>query len=136
VTVDDLAREIATTHGIDTLDAAREVVQIHVGQVTEDPDLWNAQTRELTAIGADLVRGAVAESYAQSYHATAAQQLVEDIADEAAAIEAAERAIAEHTARRDELIRAALRTELPRAAIAAAAGVKEARLYQIRDGRR
>lgn len=55
--------------------------------------------------------------------------LLEQIADERAAA-------ARHTARRDELIRAAMRTELPRAAIAAAAGVKEARLYQIRDRRR
>jgi hypothetical protein len=48
----------------------------------------------------------------------------------------AEGTIAEATARRDELVRAAMRTELPRAKIAEAARVKEARLYQIRDGRR
>lgn len=54
----------------------------------------------------------------------------------AAAIAAAERQVAEHTDRRDELIRSALRTELRRADIAAAAGLREARLYQIRDGRR
>jgi hypothetical protein len=38
--------------------------------------------------------------------------------------------------RRDALIRAAMAAGLPRAAIAQAAGLTEARLYQIRDGRR
>jgi hypothetical protein len=38
--------------------------------------------------------------------------------------------------RRDELVRALLQTRVPREDIAAAARVKPARLYQIRDGRR
>lgn len=39
-------------------------------------------------------------------------------------------------AKRDELIRAAMaRTDIPRAALADSAGVTEARLYQIRDGK-
>lgn len=135
-TIDALAHTIRAAHDIDTLDAAREVVRVHVDQISDDPDLWNAETDELTAAGVELVTGAVAESYAGGYHATAAQRLLDQIADEAAAIEAAERAVAEATERRDELVRAALRTELPRAAIADAAGVKPARLYQIRDGRR
>ncbi len=62
--------------------------------------------------------------------------MLNDLADAAKAVEAHEARLAERIAGRDNLIRAALRTELPRAAIAAAAGVKEARLYQIRDGRR
>lgn len=135
-TIDTLAQTIRNAHGIDTLDAAREVVTVHVDQISDDPDLWNADTDSLTEAGVELVTGAIAESYARGYHATAAQQLIEDIAAEAAAIEAAERTVAERTTRRDELVRAALRTELRRAEIAAAAGVKEARLYQIRDGRR
>jgi len=76
------------------------------------------------------------EDHRERGHATTTRTLIEDIADEAAAIAAAEKIVAERVVRRDELIRAALRTELPRAAIASAAGVKEARLYQIRDGRR
>jgi hypothetical protein len=135
-TIDTLTQTVRDTHGIDALDAARQVVTVHVDQISDDPGLWDANTSTLTDAGVELVTGAIAESYAQGYHATAAQQLLDDIADEAAAIEAATRVVAEATARRDEIIRAALRTELPRAAIARAADLKEARLYQIRDGRR
>lgn len=65
-----------------------------------------------------------------------AADLLPAIAAEEAAAARLRQHADEHTERRDELIRAALRTELPRADIATAAGVKEARLYQIRDRRR
>jgi hypothetical protein len=133
-TIAELAGTIAERHGIDSLDAARGVVQFHADQIADDPNL--SEDGGLTPAGVDLVTAAIAESYANGYFAPSAQQFIEDIAAEAAAIAEAEQIAAEHTARRDELIRAALRTELPRAEIAAAAGVKEARLYQIRDGRR
>jgi len=135
-TIDELAETIQATHDIDTLDAARDVVQVHVDQIADDADLRQPETRRLTTAGVVVVTTAVAESYTRGLHGTAAQRLLEEIGDQAAAIAAAEKTIAERTARRDELVRAALRTELPRAAIAEAAGVKPARLYQIRDGRR
>jgi hypothetical protein len=135
-TIADLARTIQETHGIDTLDAARRVVAVHVDQLSNDPDLWDTNTRTLTDAGVELVTGAIAESYTQSYHATTAQRLLDDIGSEAAAIKAAKQEHNEHIERRDELIQAAMGTELPRAAIAAAAGLREGRLYQIRDGRR
>lgn len=135
-TIDDLAQTVRAAHDIDTLDAARDVVRVHVDQISDDLELWNAETGELTPAGVDLVTAAITESYATGLHATAAQQLLEQIADEAAAIAVAERVAAAATERRDQLIRSALRTELPRAAIADAARLKPARLYQIRDGRR
>lgn len=135
-TIDTLAEIIRDAHDIDTIDAARAVVTVHVDQVAGDADLWDADTNTLTAAGVELITGAIAESYAQGYHGSTAQLLLDNIEDEAAAIEAANQTVAERTARRDELIRAAMRTELPRAAIAAAAGVKAARLHQIRHGRR
>ncbi len=135
-TIDDLAHTIRTTHDIDTLDAARDVVRVHVDQIADDPDLWNTEAQTLTPDGVELVTAAVAESYAQGLHATSAQRLLDDLASAAKVVAVAEAALAVRIADRDELIRAALRTELPRAAIASAAGVKEARLYQIRDGRR
>lgn len=128
-TIDDLARIIRATYDLDTLDAARDVIRVHVDQIADDPDLWDADADALTPDGVELVSGAIAASYAGGHHSTAAQQLLTDIEDAVAAIAA-------HTARRDELIRAALRTELPRGDIAAAAKLKPARLYQIRDGRR
>lgn len=129
-TIDDLARTIADRHGIDTLDAAREVVTVHVDQISDDPDLWDAESSTLTDAGAEVVTRAVAESYSVGAVATRAAQILVELEQLAA-----ERKQLDD--RRDELIRAALRTELRRADIAAAAGFKsEARLYQIRDGRR
>lgn len=54
-----------------------------------------------------------------------------------ASIESAARRAAQAISERDALICAAMaRTDMPRADLAAAAGVTEARLYQIRDHRR
>lgn len=129
-TIDELARAIAEQHGIDTLDAAREVVAVHVDQISDDADLWDELTDTLTPVGVEVVTRAVAESYSVGAVASSAAQILVEL----------EQAVAEIgrlTARRDELIRAGLRTELRRADIAKAAGFKgEARLYQIRDGRR
>lgn len=44
--------------------------------------------------------------------------------------------VAELTDQRDNLVRQLMETDVARGRIAEAAGVKEARLYQIRDGRR
>ncbi len=134
--IDDLAQTIADAHGIDTLEAARDVVQVHVNQIADDVDLYDSETHELTDAGAALVAEVVAQSYAHGVVSTKADNLLALIDAERGAIEAAEEEVRERTERRDELIRAALRTELPRRMIADAAGVKEARLYQIRDGRR
>ncbi|MDT4989953.1 MAG: hypothetical protein QOI74_4047 [Micromonosporaceae bacterium] len=79
---------------------------------------------------------AVAESSAIGDHASQSEDLLAEIEREAAAITKAEQALKGHTAARDHLIRSALGTELRRVDIARSAGVKEARLYQIRDGRR
>ncbi len=64
------------------------------------------------------------------------EEILAALGAERQAIADAEQAAAEHAARRDELIRAAFGTLLPRAAVAEAAGLAKARLYQIRDGRR
>lgn len=128
-TIDDLARTIAETHGIDSFAAARESVTVLVNQVSDDADLWDPATDTLTPDGVEVVTRAIAESYSIGAVATRAAQILVELEGTVAGIE-------QMTARRDELIRAALKTELRRADIAAAARVKEARLYQIRDGRR
>lgn len=136
MTIDELARIVQSVYGIDTLVAAREGVGVLVDQISDDSDLWDSQTQTLTAAGIGIVLGATAESYTQGYYATTAVELIEEIANENRSAEEAQKVAAEHLARRDELVRSALRTELPRTAIADAANVKLARLYQIRDGRR
>jgi hypothetical protein len=135
-TIEDLAQTIANIHGIDSMDAARDVVRVHLDQVADNPEFYNIETRELTDLGTTVITETIAQGYVHGFVSTHADNLLSLIDAEAGAIVAAEKEVAERTARRDELIRAALRTELPRAAIASAAGVKEARLYQIRDGRR
>jgi hypothetical protein len=135
-TIGDLAHAIAAEHGIDSFDAARDVVTVHVDQIADDPDLWNRDTETLTPAGVELVTGAVAESYRQGINSTTVDRLLDEIATAARDIAETEKRLAEQIADRDHLIRAALRTEARRCDIAAAAGVKEARLYQIRDGRR
>ncbi len=128
-TIDELAETILTTHDLDTMDAARHVVNVHVDQIRGDEDLWMPDSLHLSAAGVEVVVGAIAASFAQGLHSTVGQHLLDEIADEAAAI-------TEHRERRDALIRRALKTDVPRGEIAAAARVKPARLYQIRDGRR
>lgn len=127
--IDDLAREIADIHGIDTFDAARESVAVHVDEIRDDADLWDEATDTLTPAGVDLVKGAIAQSYSIGAVATRAAQILTELEDTAAEMD-------KLATRRDELVRAALKTELRRDDIAAAARVTTARLYQIRDGRR
>jgi len=138
--IDDLARTIRDTHGIDTLDAVRESVTVLVDQIADDPDLYDPDANALTDAGVQVVTEAVAASYSIGAVATRAAQLLVEIETVVAKLNEVRRQrdgeIAELTRERDELIRAAMRTELRRADIAGAAGVKVARLHQIRHGSR
>lgn len=107
-----------------------------IDQISDDPALRLEDTEILTEKDRDLVTTAVVESYASGQISTESQDILEQIATQAAAKAAAEQLVREYTDRRDALIRSALHTELPRTRIAAAAGVLVARIYQIRDGRR
>lgn len=64
------------------------------------------------------------------------EETLDDIGTAAAVVRRAQDRLDQAVATRDELIRVALDTPARREDIAHAAGVKEARLYQIRDGRR
>ncbi len=128
-TLGDLARTIQKTHGIDSHGAALSIVEVYVGQIADDPDLWNPDTLQLTDEGEQVVTAAVLAANEQDLYSTHNAALLEAIATTA-------KEILERTHERDSLIRAAMKTELPRAKIAAAADLTEARLYQIRDGRR
>ena len=130
-----LAHNVADRHDISHA-AAVDAIRAHVDQVADDPDLWDADTGELTTAGVALVTEAIAETYAGGHIATAASLLLERIADITADITSAMTRLTELTAERDELVRAALGTEARRTDIAAASGLTVGRLYQIRDGRR
>ena len=134
-TIPEVANQIATTHMVDH-HAVLDVVRVYVDQITDDPDLYDPGTEELTAAGATLIVEAVDESYRQGLFSTDAGLLLEQI--ESAEQERAnlKQQTREALMRRDELVRRAFHTELPRDRIAVAAGVNKARLYQIRNGRR
>src|ERR1051326_4284844 len=100
-TIEELAQTIANIHGIDTLEAARQVVQVHIDQISRDVDLYNAERHELTDAGETLVTEAVAQSYARGFVSTAAENLLSKIDAEADAIKAAQDEISRRTKRRD-----------------------------------
>lgn len=131
VSIEDLARQIAEKHNIDTHAAAVAVVAAHIDAIADDPDLWTGE--ELTDAGAKVVAGAVSESYRLGLVATKASMLLEELGDVAREIRDAEERARMLVARRDGLIRTALATELRRGDIAQAAGLNPSRLYQIRD---
>ncbi len=85
-----------------------------------------------------MVNAAIVTSYENGYRATVAQQLLDEIGDAARELASAKSAVMAAEEKRDELIRKAMRpgSELRPVDIATYAGLKVARLYQIRDGRR
>jgi hypothetical protein len=126
-TIEDLARTVADTHGIASIDAARDVVCVHVTEIADDGDLYNPQTRELTDAGTVLVTEAIARCYGNGIYSTYASLLLGMIEAVAAQSGRATQCV--------ELIHAALHTELRRADIAAAAGISEDVLDQIHAGK-
>lgn len=135
-TIYELATPIAEQHGIDSYMAAVDAIQVMVEQIADDADLWNRDKEALTPAGVRVVTESIAQSYEKGLHGTRAALLLEQIEDKAAKIRSMEAVLADLVGDRDNLIRQALKTELRRSDIAGAAGLKEARLYQIRDGRR
>jgi undecaprenyl pyrophosphate synthase len=134
-TIDDLAQTIATQYDIPT-DAARDLVAVYVDQINDDADLWNREDETLTAEGVEVVTTAISEGYARKLWSTAEANMLGELDDVTAElIKVAERQT-DLTERRDQLVRSLMATSVSRDEIAAAARLKVARLYQIRDGRR
>lgn len=134
-TIDELGHTIATTYDID-LAPARDMVTTYIDQINDDADLWNAEERTLTADGVEVVTSAIAEGYRQGLNSTTEDQMLAELEDNRAEVNRLDERRGELDVRRDELVRALLKTSVLRRRIAEAAGVKEARLYQIRDDRR
>ena len=67
---------------------------------------------------------------------TAEDRVLANLADTAAELQRAADLVEKLTAQRDQMVRTLMFTAVSRKTIAEAAGLKEARLYQIRDGRR
>lgn len=130
-TVAELAQDVANAYDIDT-ETAQQVVQVHVDQISDDPDLWNAADQTLTNNGAQVVSRAIQHSTDHQLWGTQATAMLDELAEVTNRLSQHDELIAD----RDRLIRNLMGTEVPREHIASVAGLKVARLYQIRDGRR
>ncbi len=127
-TARDLAQDIQQQYGIDNLGAALAIVETYIDQISDDSDLYDSATDQLTPDGVAVIKGAVAAADAQDLYGTVATQALEALSERAVAAR-------EATEERDALIRFLMTTEIPRKKIAEAGLVSEPRLYQIRDGR-
>lgn len=134
-TIEDLAQTTATKYDIPA-DAARDMVNIYVDQIRDDADMWNADAETLTADGVEVVTDAISEGYARKLWSTAEAHMLGELDDVTAELAGIAAKQADLTERRDQLVRSLMATSVGRDEIAAAARVKAARLYQIRDGRR
>lgn len=131
-TIDGLASRVAQEREIDFV-AARDVVTTYAGQISDDPDLWNADAEILTPDGVEVVMTAIATAYDHDLNSTAENHMLDELED---ITRRRAELVSELDERRDELVRTLMGTAVARKRIADAAGLKEARLYQIRDGRR
>lgn len=131
-TIDDLTQATAAKYDIPT-DAARDVVTTYVNQISDDPDLWNADDETLTTDGVDIVTTAIETAYEHDLNSSAEDLMLAELED---IIAKRAKLTAELDERRDELVRSLMKTSVARKRIAAAADLSEPRLYQIRDGRR
>lgn len=134
-TIDQLAETVSERHRIPVA-AARDVVTTYVNQIHDDADLWDAESGALSAAGVAVVTTAIETAYANDLNSTAEDRLLMDLGDVAAELRRLAEAAEQATERRDELVRTLMTTAVGRDQIAAASGLKLARLYQIRDRRR
>lgn len=112
--------------GVTNSDLAVRIAQTYDIKMGPATDLWYADTDRLTPAGAELVTGAIAESYQLGLNSDTEDAMLAEL----------ERVVAERnklTAERDALIRRLMDTTVLRSRIVASGGVKEARLYQIRN---
>lgn len=131
-TIDGLASRVAQEREIDFA-AARDVVTTYAGQISDDPDLWSVDAETLTPDGVEVVLTAIATAYEHDLNSTTETLMLDELED---IRRRRGELVTELDERRDELVRTLMGTSVARKRIADAAGLKEARLYQIRDGRR
>jgi hypothetical protein len=134
-TINDLAQTIAAKYDIPA-DAARDLVEVYVNQISDDADLWDADSEALTGEGVEVVETAISEGYARKQWSTVEASMLAELDDVTAELAAMTSKHDTLTERRGQLVRSLMATSVARSEIAAAARVKEARLYQIRDKRR
>lgn len=137
--IDALAAELATKHDIDRA-AAKAAIETYAGQLSDDATLYDETSGDLTDAGADLVRDQFAADYdGQPTPGNVGANHVELRDEIKASMQRANELAQERDdeiARRDDLIRAAIKGGVRVEDIAQDVGLKRARIYQIRDGRR
>lgn len=106
------------------LDTTTEVLTTLVGQISDDPDLWDEEAGTLTDAGMSLLRDQIASE--DSFDPT-----LEEVEEATAAYREAADALDEGRGRRDRAIRAAVAYGHPKARVAATAGISREMLYRI-----
>jgi hypothetical protein len=135
--IDRLGIELASRYDVDTR-TAMEAVDTYAGQLQDD-DLYSTDTDRLTEAGAEVIRAQFAADHGAPLPGTVADdkgQLRAEVRDltqrEADLRVGADQALDE----RDALIRRGIEMGVRVADLAEDAGLKPARIYQIRDRRR
>ncbi len=130
-TIDEFARTTAETWDAD-LNSVREDITAWVGQISDDPDLWDAEAQMITDEGEQVISAQVNATYCSP----SASETMRELRDAVAAADAAHAAANEADLRRDAAIRAAIKASQPIQLIADTSDMSRSRVYQIRDGRR
>jgi hypothetical protein len=102
-----------------------EIVETHAGQISDDLDLYDAETGQLTDAGEQLLRDQIID---EAPNAT--REVLDELRSAQGAVDAAE----ENLARRDAAIRKALSEGTPVREIVEITELSRQRVYQIRDG--
>jgi len=122
----DLADQLAEERDVPAADML-EIVRTYAGQISDDADLYDPETSEVTDAGAEVIIGSIA-SAAFYTEPSVLDELVEAQTD----VDRQD----ERLGRRDAALRKALSEGVPVREIVEHTGLSRERVYQIRDGRR
>jgi hypothetical protein len=126
--IDTLTAQLADERDVPLADMGA-IVEAYASQISDDTDLYDVETGEISDAGAELIIASVAS--AAIHNVTT---VLDDLMD--AQAEASLDRQDERLSRRDNLLRKALAEGTPVREIVELTGLSRERVYQIRDGRR
>lgn len=126
ITIENLTNQLVATTGYDKSAVHAGLVAI-VDQIIDDPDLWDEDSKTLSAAGAELT----CAEFRKGFLGGAEQEAIDLLGTIAAQMERMERDGDALAQSRDDLIRYLMGTATPRTIIAEAAGLTLSRMYQI-----
>lgn len=124
--IEALAAQAAEERDVPVADML-EIVKVYAGQISDDTDLYDVETGEISDAGAELIIGSIAS--AALYNSAS---VLDDLVEAQGDVDRQD----ERLSRRDSLLRKALSEGIPVREIVEHTGLSRERVYQIRDGRR